>query len=143
MHRCRHAGSIRIPGKDIERRRILAEVPVVDDVAPDHILRAHPVERASHLIRLGESRARSIVSSSRAIVASSVNTPNSPRLAEVDERVGYGRARNPLAFAAGRKVREQDQAPAYRPGHSAARFVRLRPVMRSTAPSAATKPSRR
>ena len=52
VHRDRHARRVVVPGENVERRRLLALEPVVDDVAPDQIAGAHPVEGARHLRRL-------------------------------------------------------------------------------------------
>src|SRR4029079_18111134 len=60
------ADGVLIPVQDVERRRLLAEVVVVDDVVPDHVVRAQPGEHAGQRLavevaaagRLGERGGR-------------------------------------------------------------------------------------
>jgi hypothetical protein len=49
MQRGREACRVGVPVEDVERWRLLAEQPVVDDVGPDQVVRAQPEEHAGQV----------------------------------------------------------------------------------------------
>jgi hypothetical protein len=52
MERLRHARLIGVPEQQIERRRLPADIVIVDDIVPDQIVRAQRVERVGHGLRV-------------------------------------------------------------------------------------------
>jgi len=49
MKRCRQARVVIVPVEDVERRWLLAQQVVIDEVIPDQIVGAHPGKNPGHI----------------------------------------------------------------------------------------------
>ena len=109
VHRGRHARRIAVPRKNVEGRRLLPHVPVRDDVTPDEIARAHPVERSRHLgaIEVAPLAHLRFELRDRRLVGEDAQVSG---LAEVDERIRRRERADATGFAALREVAEHDDS---------------------------------